>query len=241
MWSTTATTPTDASRFQHSPLSEKPLWEAPSAASSPDYGAGIERLALAGAARRLLNAARVTAVDEDAVSEATEMLEQAAKLLEADQMEGLHRQGVMGNLEAGFESRDPMQFFPYSPIIGRLNPASPPAEFWAEGDEVHGSMNLSAVYAGPPGMVHGGIIAMVFDELLGVVNVVNDRGGYTGTLKVVYQRPTPLLKEITLRAWPSGSEGRKLYVSGEMVCDGTVTASAEGIFVRANRLLIDDL
>ena len=222
-------------------MSEKPLWEAPSAASSPDYGAGIERLALAGAARRLLTAARVTAVDEDAVSEATELLEQAAKLLEADQMEGLHRQGVMGDLEAGFESRDPMQFFPYSPIIGRLNPASPPAEFWAEGDEVHGSMNLSAVYAGPPGMVHGGIIAMVFDELLGVVNVVNDRGGYTGTLKVVYQRPTPLLKEITLRAWPSGSEGRKLYVSGQMVCDGTVTASAEGIFVRANRLLIDDL
>ena len=222
-------------------MSEKPLWEAPSAASSPDYGAGAERLAMASAARRVLNAARVTAAGDGAVCEATELLEQAAKLLEAEQMEGLHRQGVMGDLEAGFESRDPMQFFPYSPIIGRLNPAAPPAEFWAEGVEVHGRMNLSAVYAGPPGLVHGGIIAMVFDELLGVVNVVNNKGGYTGTLKVVYQRPTPLLKDIALRAWPSGSEGRKLYASGEMVCDGTVTATAEGIFVRANRHLIDDL
>ena len=196
---------------------------------------------MAGAARRLLNAVRVTAAGDDSVADATQLLEQATKLLEAEQMEGLHRQGVMGDLVAGFESRDPMQFFPYSPIIGRLNPASPPAEFWVEGVEVHGRMNLSAVYAGPPGMVHGGIIAMVFDELLGVVNVVNDKGGYTGTLKVVYQRPTPLLKEITLRAWPSGGEGRKLFVSGEMVCDGAVTASAEGIFVRADRLLIDDL
>ena len=196
---------------------------------------------MAGAARRLLNAVRVTAADDNAVSKATELLEQAAGLLEAEQMEGLHRQGVMGDLEAGFKSRDPMAFFPYSPIIGRLNPASPPAEFWVKDVEVHGRMNLSAVYAGPPGMVHGGIIAMVFDELLGVVNVVNDKGGYTGTLKVVYQRPTPLLKEITLRAWPSGSEGRKLFVSGEMVCDGVVTASAEGVFIRANRLLIDDL
>ena len=196
---------------------------------------------MASVARRLLNAVRVTAADDHAVSQATELLEQAAGLLEAEQMEGLHRQGVMGDLETGFKSRDPMAFFPYSPIIGRLNPASPPAEFWAKGVEVHGRMNLSAVYAGPPGMVHGGIIAMVFDELLGVVNVVNDKGGYTGTLKVVYQRPTPLLKEITLRAWPSGGEGRKLFVSGEMVCDGVVTASAEGIFVRANRLLIDDL
>ncbi|WP_419925605.1 PaaI family thioesterase [Candidatus Poriferisocius sp.] len=194
---------------------------------------------MAGAARRLLNAARVTAVGDDAVAEAAEMLEQAAGLLEAEQMEGLHHQGVMGDLEAGFESRDPMAFFPYSPIIGRLNPASPPAEFWAEGDEVHGRMNLSPVFAGPPGMVHGGIIAMVFDELLGVVNVVNDKGGYTGTLKVVYRRPTPLLKDITLRGWPTGGEGRKLHVSGEMVCEGTVTATAEGIFVRADRLLID--
>ncbi len=196
---------------------------------------------MAGAARRLLNAVRVTAAGDDSVADATQLLEQATKLLEAEQMEGLHRQGVMGDLVAGFESRDPMQFFPYSPIIGRLNPASPPAEFWVEDGEVHGRMNMSAVYAGPPGMVHGGIIAMVFDELLGVVNVVNGKGGYTGTLKVVYQRPTPLLKEIALRAWPSGSEGRKLFVSGEMVCDGAVTASAEGIFVRADRLLIDDL
>ncbi|MCY4271899.1 MAG: PaaI family thioesterase [bacterium] len=209
-------------------------WDAPSAALSPDYGAGAERLAVAGAARRLLRAARVTEVGGSAASEAVKLIERAAGLLEAAPMPDLHRQGVMGDLNPGFESRDPMAFFPYSPIIGRLNPVSPPAEFWAEGDEVHGRMKLSAVYAGPPGMVHGGIIAMVFDELLGVVNVVNGTGGYTGTLKVVYQRPTPLQREITMRAWPAGGEGRKLFAAGEMVCDEAVTASAEGIFVRAS-------
>ncbi len=222
-------------------MSEKPLWDAPSAAPGPDYGAGADRLALTEAARRVLNAVRVTAVTGPAISEATELLEQTAALVEADQVEGLRQQGVMGELSTGFESRDPMAFFPYSPIIGRLNPVSPPVEFWTEGDQVHGRMNLPPVYAGPPGLVHGGIIAEVFDELLGVVNVVNGTGGYTGTLKVVYQRPTPLLREIEMRAWPSGSEGRKLYVSGEMLHDGTVTATAEGIFVRANRMLIDDI
>ncbi len=196
---------------------------------------------MAGAARRVLSAARVTAAGDDSVSEAAGLLEQAARLLEAQQMQGLHRQGVMGELESGFESRDPMQFFPYSPIIGRLNPAAPPAEFWVEGVEVHGRMNLSPVYAGPPGLVHGGIIAMVFDELLGVVNVVNGQGGYTGTLTVTYQRPTPLLTDITMRAWSSGGEGKKLYASGEMAHGDVVTASAEGIFVRANRQLVDDL
>lgn len=222
-------------------MSEKPLWEAPSAAPSPDYGAGADRLALTEAARRVLNAVRVTTATGSSLTEATELLERAATLVEAEQMKGLHQQGVMGELTASFESRDPMAFFPFSPIIGRLNPASPPVELWAEGEEVHGRMNLSPVYAGPPGLVHGGIIAEIFDELLGVVNVVNNKGGYTGTLKVVYRRPTPLLREIRLRAWPSGEEGRKLYASGEMVCDGTVTATADGVFIRANRQLFEDI
>ena len=222
-------------------MSERPLWEAPSAAPSPDYGAGADRLALTEAARRVLDAVRVTMVTGDSLSEATELLEQAAALVEEEQMKGLHQQGVMGELTPNFDSRDPMAFFPFSPIIGRLNPASPPVELWAEGDEVHGRMNLSPVYAGPPGLVHGGIIAEIFDELLGVVNVVNNKGGYTGTLTVVYRRPTPLLREIKLRAWSSGAEGRKLYASGEMVCDGTVTATADGVFIRADRQLYEDL
>ena len=125
-------------------MSEKHLWEAPSAAPSPDYGAGAERLALTEAARRVLNAVRITSASDDAFIEATELLEQAAALVEAEQMEGIHQQGVMGDLEAGFESRDPMAFFPYSPIIGRLNPVSPPVEFWVEDTEIHGRMNLSA-------------------------------------------------------------------------------------------------
>jgi acyl-coenzyme A thioesterase PaaI-like protein len=222
-------------------LSKEHLWEAPSAEPSPDYGAGVDRLALTEAARRVLNAVRVTTVTGDDVAEATELLERAAALIEAEQMKGLHQQGVMGELTPNFDSRDPMAFFPFSPIIGRLNPASPPVEFWVEGEEVHGRMNLSPVYAGPPGLVHGGIIAEIFDELLGVVNVINEKGGYTGTLKVVYRRPTPLLREIKLRAWPSGAEGRKLYASGEMVCDGKVTATADGVFIRANRQLYEDL
>ena len=189
----------------------------------------------------MLNAVRVTTVTGDSLTEATELLERAAAMVEAEQMKGLHQQGVMGELTPNFNSRDPMAFFPFSPIVGRLNPASPPVELWAEGEEVHGRMNLSPVYAGPPGLVHGGIIAEIFDELLGVVNVVNNKGGYTGTLTVVYRRPTPLLREIKLRAWSSGAEGRKLYASGEMVCDGTVTATAEGVFIRANRQLYEDL
>ena len=222
-------------------MSDKHPGETPNGAYGPDEGAEKARLALAAASRRVLNAVRVTAITGDAAAEATDLLERAAALVETQQMQGLHRQGVMGDLVVGFESHDPMDFFPYSPVIGRLHPASPPAEFWVEGEEIHGRMNLSAVYAGPPGIVHGGIIAEVFDELLGTVNVVNGRGGYTGSLNVRYRKPTPLMEDISLRAWPSGSEGRKLYVSGEMVFDGQVTASAEGVFIRANRQLFEDL
>ena len=190
-------------------MSNKPLGDTSDDENASSDGTEEARLALAAATRRVLNAVRVTAITGDPAADAVALLDRAAELAESKQMEGLHAQGVMGDLVGGFDSGDPMEFFPYSPIIGRLHPASPPVEFWVEGEEVHGRMNLSAVYAGPPGLVHGGVIAEIFDELLGTVNVVMGRGGYTGSLNVRYQRPTPLMKEISMRGlarWPRGAK-----------------------------------
>jgi len=92
-------------------------------------------------------------------------------------------------------SLDPEEFFPYSPLVGRLNPISPPIRMWrasgASKGEVHGSAVFRSAYNGPPGSVHGGVLAATFDELLGATAVVNGLGAFTGTLSVVYKSFTP--------------------------------------------------
>jgi len=143
------------------------------------------------------------------------------------------RQGVM----------DPNEFFPYSPVVGALNPIAPPVKMWRadgeRGQEVHGEANLGAAYNGPPDCVHGGVIAEVFDELLGCVCVTNGIGGFTGTLTVIYRSTTPLSQPLRLRGWHERSEGRKVFAKGTLHHGDTLCAEAEGIFIRSEQLSPD--
>lgn len=135
---------------------------------------------------------------------------------------------------------DPNDFFPYSPVVGPLNPLAPPVKMWRthvdDAIEIHGEVEFGDAYNGPPGCVHGGVIAEVLDELLGSVCVVNGLGGFTGTLTVVYRSPTPLGRWLTLRGWHSRSDGRKIYAQGTMHDGDSLLVEAEGVFIRSSQL-----
>ena len=141
---------------------------------------------------------------------------------------------------AAFRDEHPSDFFPYSPLVGLLNPISPPATMRrvATDDyfEIHGEVTFPAAFNGPPDCVHGGVIAALFDELLGSTCVVNGIGGYTGTLTIVYRTPTPLNTALTMRSWYDRSERRKVFASGTLHAGDTLCAQAEGIFVQSENL-----
>jgi acyl-coenzyme A thioesterase PaaI-like protein len=130
----------------------------------------------------------------------------------------------------------PQDFFPTSPIFGYANPLAPPVDVWAApGDdgrlELRGRAFFGYAYEGPPTCVHGGVIAEVFDELLGAVNIIGSRPAMTGTLTIRYLRPTPLLAWLDLSARQSSAAGRKVFAEGTISHQGVVTAEAEGVFI----------
>ena len=138
----------------------------------------------------------------------------------------------------------PQDIFSTSPMIGFANPVAPPAEVWAvEGEgggrEVRGRVTFGYAYEGPPTCVHGGVIAELFDELLGMSNILAGQGAMTGTLTVRYRRPTPLLAPLQLAARHTGKEGRKVFAWGGIFSRGVLTAEAEGVFIEVppNRML----
>lgn len=143
----------------------------------------------------------------------------------------------------------PAEFFPYSPIIGPRNPIAAPIRFdvveLAGGaKEIRAEHVFDAPYNGPPGSVHGGIIALVFDELLGCIGAVSDVGGFTGTLTILYRSLTPIGKPIRMRSWIEGTEGVKTFIKGTMHCDtpapNTLCAEATGIFIRPKRTMVQE-
>ena len=79
--------------------------------------------------------------------------------------------------------------------------------------------------------MHGGVIAELFDELLGLANIAVGEGAMTGTLKIRYNRPTPLLAPLKLVARNTGHERRKVFVWGGSTTRVSCTAEAEGIFI----------
>lgn len=100
-----------------------------------------------------------------------------------------------------------------------------------EDRHVHADVDLGALYEGPPGLVHGGVSALLLDQLLGEAAAVGGGPGMTGRLTLHYRRPTPL-GQLHLEGWLTSTEGRKSVVRGEIrTPDGEVTVEAEGLFI----------
>jgi acyl-coenzyme A thioesterase PaaI-like protein len=199
-----------------------------SEAATPTGDEALEKLA---AAIRRISAVAVGRPLPDAdLVEASAVLNGVADSLEA---KAPNKKRSRGQPSASTEPRD---LFPTSPVIGWSNPIAPPAEVWAvEGEdgqrEIRGRVTFDYPYEGPPTCVHGGVIAELFDELLGAANIIANKAAMTGTLTIRYRKTTPLLAPLDLAARCTGTERRKVFAWGGIYHAGELTAEAEGIFI----------
>ncbi len=189
--------------------------------------------ALVAATRELIDRVRRTRAPVAELHAAREAIESIAAQLDATAHAGPYAQAALdGSHGLIGQTIDPMQIFPYSPLIGRLNPLAPPAEFRVEDGRVLGEVTLGPAYCGPPHHVHGGVVAALMDELLGTVNVVNGLGAMTGRLTIHYRAATPLGVPLRLEASHTGSEGRKVWAEGRMFDGERLLVEAEGLFIQ---------
>jgi acyl-coenzyme A thioesterase PaaI-like protein len=115
---------------------------------------------------------------------------------------------------------------------GWSNPLSPGITIWQEGAVVRGTVTCGYAYEGPPGHIHGGYVAAIFDQFVGMAQLLSKSPGLTGSLQVSYLQPTPLCVPLQLEAELLTSEGRKTRMAGRMYAGETLTASCEAVFVR---------
>lgn len=100
-----------------------------------------------------------------------------------------------------------------------------------EGTLVRYEADLGAGYEGPPGLVHGGVTALILDQILGEAASVGGGPGMTARLTVRYLRPTPLGR-VVFEAQAQTVEGRRTVVRGwAKDPEGHVTVEAEAMFV----------
>lgn len=98
---------------------------------------------------------------------------------------------------------------------------------------------LDRLHEGPPGYVHGGIVATLLDEAMSKLNRALDVLAVTRRLEVDYLRPVPLHQQLTLIGRHSHREGRKLFHHAEILAsDATVLAKARGVFIQLDKALL---
>lgn len=127
-------------------------------------------------------------------------------------------------------------FMDRSPFMGLMNPLAPPMEATldrghGEHGAVIGTVTFREPHEGPPGHVHGGFLAAVFDEVLGQAQSLSGRPGMTGKLSITYRSPTPLFRELTVRGWIDRIDGRKIFTKGTLHAGDTLCCESEGLFI----------
>lgn len=111
--------------------------------------------------------------------------------------------------------------------IGAYNPCFPEYAIEVDGEQAAGSVEFPIVYEGPPGVVHGGVLATFFDCVIQHHNCDVGVAGKTASLSVQYRRPVPLGRRLSFTISRSAGDRRvtshaELLHDGELLCRATM-------------------
>jgi hypothetical protein len=117
--------------------------------------------------------------------------------------------------------------------IGAFNPCFPEYHFdQFDAETASGRVAFPLVYEGPPGLVHGGFLAVFFDCVMQHQNCLAGLAGKTRSLKVTFRRPTPVLADLRFDIARSEVERgitstARLLLDDEVLCTGEVNTLAQ--------------
>ncbi len=128
-------------------------------------------------------------------------------------------------------------------VCGLENPYGLHLKFFETGPgEVTAEYTVPEQYQGYPGVVHGGIVAAMLDEVAGRVHMNSDppRFMYTARLELRYRKNVPVGRPLRLVGRAGKSKGRTAAATGAIYAlDGELLAEAEALLVDVPANVID--
>jgi hypothetical protein len=118
--------------------------------------------------------------------------------------------------------------------IGAFDPCFPVYDIVVEGDHAHGTVRFPIAYEGPPGLVHGGFLALLVDCVVQHHNCDVGVAGKTVSLALRFRRPTPLLTDLAFTV-DRQVDGDRITSTARILADDVVLAEAEVVAVAGDR------
>ena len=126
------------------------------------------------------------------------------------------------------------QLFADSIVSGGANPMGLGAWLWRDGDQAVMEATLGKAFEGAPQRAHGGIVAALIDETMGLVLAIHEALAFTVQLDITYLAPTPINQTIYARAWLERKEGRKMFMRAEVTSGEATIAEASSLFIEVD-------
>jgi acyl-coenzyme A thioesterase PaaI-like protein len=198
--------------------------------SEIENGHGLQRrreaiTGLGDALRLLIEQATATEAPTADLIRAAELIRRAAAPL-GERVRGRFETAAADDLLGGVRL--------YNPVTGTGSAFAPPLEIHRDGDVAVGACALGRAFEGPPSFAHGGVSAMLLDQMLGYAVSASGHPGMTVRLDTRYRRPVPLYTPLRLTARVAGVDGRRVTATGTITTadeHGDTLVEATGVFV----------
>jgi acyl-coenzyme A thioesterase PaaI-like protein len=174
-------------------------------------------------------------VSDEVLDDVAQRIQQVVDLISA--APGRTRERTIGNFESFRQGlpqhgRDePRHLFADSIVSGGANPMGLGAYLWRDGDQAVMEVTLGRAFEGAPERAHGGIVAALLDETMGMVNSIHGMLGLTATLNISYLAATPVGVPLVTRAWLESREGRKITIRATVSANDEVVVEANALFI----------
>jgi len=122
----------------------------------------------------------------------------------------------------------------YNPVTGHGSALAPPLHIEVVAGMAIGHCTLGLAFEGPPTFAHGGVSAMLLDQILGHAVGASGNPGMTVRLDTTYRAPVPLRTPLRLTAVVDDVAGRRVTATGTIATAAdpeTILVTATGTFV----------
>jgi acyl-coenzyme A thioesterase PaaI-like protein len=122
----------------------------------------------------------------------------------------------------------------YNPVTGYGSALAPPLRIEVVAGMAIGHCTLGLAFEGPPTFAHGGVSAMLLDQILGHAVGASGNPGMTVRLDTTYRAPVPLRTPLRLTAVVDEVAGRRVTATGTIATaadPATILVTATGTFV----------
>jgi len=135
-------------------------------------------------------------------------------------------------------------------VCGRENPVGLYLDFYDNGqDEVSSHYTVPERYQGYPGIVHGGVLSSMLDEVIGRVAMIGDHHHFMMSVKlqVLFRHPVPVAtplhisgRIVRLRGRLGKAQGEIILPDGTLACEAAITLAdiPQELLTKTNHALL---